>query len=346
MPEFLPLLSPDSISAIALIWLQFVLCVGVIGVAGVRLSRYCDATAVLTGRSRNWIGLILIATVTSLPELVTGLSAVTVAAAPDIAVGDALGSCVFNLAILALVDLVYRKGAISAFAGSGHVMSAVFGVILLSGVVLAILLSAQGVMPSVGHVSFASVAIVVLYLVAMRALYLTEQRNTGTIVAERPGTRLKAALMGFGVHSAVIVGAGVWLPLSGVELARVMGWSHSFVGTLFVAFATSVPELATTWGAVGIGAIDRAIGNLPGSNLFDVLIPAIDYFAYLPGPISMHVSPLQALSAGAACLMGGVVILAQAYRPVARVWHTASQASLVLPGLCLLDAVALDRHGG
>lgn len=77
-----------------------------------RLSRYGDAIATLTGLSRNWVGLILLATVTSLPELVTGLSAVTVAAAPDIAVGDALGSCVFNLAILAMIDVSYRQGAI------------------------------------------------------------------------------------------------------------------------------------------------------------------------------------------------------------------------------------------
>ena len=104
--------------------MQFVLCVGVIGVAGVRLSRYGDAIAALTGLSRNWIGLVLIVTVTSLPELATSLSAVTVAAAPDIAVGDALGSCVFNLATLALIDLLYRKAPVYAIAGGGHVVSA------------------------------------------------------------------------------------------------------------------------------------------------------------------------------------------------------------------------------
>lgn len=330
---------------IALIWLQFALCVGVIGVAGVRLSRYGDAIAALTGLSRNWVGLILIATVTSLPELVTGLSAVTVAAAPDIAVGDVLGSCVFNLAILAMIDVSYRHGAIYALAGQGHSVSAGFGVILLAGVGLAVLLTWQGMMPSIGHVSLASVMIFGMYLVAMRALYLTEQRNTGTVVAERPDMTLKAALMGYGVASAVIVGAGIWLPLIGVELARVMGWSNSFVGTLFVAFATSVPELATTWGAIRIGAIDMAFGNLLGSNLFDVLILAIDDFAYLPGSIYAHVSPVHAVSAITACLMSGVVIVALAYRPVSRVWRTASWASLALLALYLINAAIQFLHG-
>ncbi|HET6786929.1 MAG TPA: sodium:calcium antiporter, partial [Aquabacterium sp.] len=66
------------------IWTQFLLCIVMIGVAGVRLIRYGDAIASLTGLSRSWIGVILIATVTSLPELVTGLSAVTIAHSPDL----------------------------------------------------------------------------------------------------------------------------------------------------------------------------------------------------------------------------------------------------------------------
>lgn len=324
---------------ILLIWLQFALCVAVIGFAGARLSRYGDAIATLTGLSRNWVGMILLATVTSLPELVTGLSAVTVAAAPDIAAGDVLGSAVFNLATLALIDLFYRRGAMYEHAGTGHIVSAGFGVILLAWVGLAMLLTAQGVMPAIGHISFASVMIFGLYLVAMRALYLTEQRSNSRAASPEPaGMTLKAAVMGYGIASAVIVAAGIWLPVIGVELAQVMGWSNSFVGTLFVAFATSVPELATTWGAVRIGAIDMAIGNLLGSNIFNVVILAIDDFAYLGGPIYEHIAPVHAVSALTACLMSGAVIVALAYRPVSRVWHTASWASLTLLALYLLNA--------
>ncbi len=328
-----------------LIWLQFILCAGLIGVAGVRLSRYGDAIAGHTGLSRNWIGLVLLATVTSLPELVTGLSAVTLAGAPDIAVGDVLGSCVFNLAILAMVDVSYRKGAIYALAGRGHVVSAGFGVILLSGVGLALVLGAQGLMPSIGHVSIVSPLIFVMYLVAMRALYLSEQRNTSVAGAERTDISLKAALMGYGVASSVIVGAGIWLPMIGVELARVMGWSNSFVGTLFVAFATSVPELATTWGALRIGAVDMAFGNLLGSNLFDVLILVIDDFAYTPGSLYNHVSTVHAVSAITATLMSGIVIVSLAYRPVSRVWRIASWSSLALLVLYLLNAAIQFLHG-
>lgn len=328
-------------STLASIWLQFGLCATLIGYAGLRLSRYGDAIAALTGLSRNWVGLVLMATVTSLPELVTGVSAVTVAAAPDIALGDVLGSCVFNLAILAGIDLFYRKGALYAVASGGHIISAGFGVLALAGVALTILLAPQGVLPTIGHVSIASLFIVMLYLVAMRALYITEQRRSIHAQAGLAGESLmslRQALLGYALAAVVIVGAGIWLPQIGVELARVMGWSHSFVGTLFIAFATSVPELATTWGAVRIGAVDMALGNLLGSNLFDVLILAIDDLAYMPGSIFAKVQTVHAISAITACMMSGAVVVALAYRPVSRIWNTVNWISLLLLTLYFFTA--------
>ncbi len=328
------------------IWTQFSLCVALIGLAGVRLIRYGDALAALTGLSRSWIGLILIATVTSLPELVTGLSAVTVAASPDMAVGDALGSCIFNLAILAGVDVLHRRQSIYAVASRALVLPAGFGVILLSSAALVLLLGRQGVLPDIAYVSWGSVAIVLLYATAMRTLYLAERRDAPSPVAMAPANLgFKQALTGYVVAAAVIVAAGVWLPLIGVELAARMGWSNSFVGSLFVAFATSVPELATTWAAVRMGAIDMAFANLLGSNLFNVLILALDDMALRSGSLYAQVSPMHAVSAMSATLMSGTVVVALVYRPASRVWHIGSWVSLALLALYLLNAALLYLHG-
>lgn len=331
-------------SAIAVIWLQFTVCVAVIAVAGTRLCRYGDAIAALTGLSRNWVGLMLVATVTSLPELVTGLSAVTVAHASDIAVGDALGSCVFNLALLAMLDLLHRKGPIYASAGRAHIVSAGYGVMLLTFVALAIVLTAEGFVPALGHISTASLALFVLYLLSMRALFSVE-RSCLPVVRPRTEMTLKAALTGYGVSSAIIVGAGTWLPLIGLELAEAMGWSNSLVGTLFVALATSTPEIATVRGAVSIGAIDMAIANVLGSNLFDVMILALDDFAFLEGPIFARISPVHAVTALIASAMTGAVIVALAHCPERRVLRTASWAGVVLLGLYLLHTAVQYRWG-
>ncbi len=328
------------------IWTQFGLCMTLIGFAGVRLIRYGDALATLTGLSRSWIGLILIATVTSLPELVTGLSAVTLAGSPDMAVGDALGSCVFNLAILALVDVLHRHQSVYTLTSRSLVHPASFGVILLSAAALVLLLGQQGLLPDLAHISSGSVVIALLYAIAMRTLYLAERREapcpppTATVAMG-----FKRALTGYVLAAAVIVATGVWLPFIGVELAGRMGWSNSFVGSLFVAFATSVPELATTWAAVRMGALDMAFANLLGSNLFDVLILALDDLAFRSGSLYAQVSPMHAVSAMSATLMSGAVVAALVYRPASRVWHIGSWVSLVLLTLYLFNAVLLYLHG-
>lgn len=328
-----------------LVWFEFAFCVTLIGVAGSRLIRYGDAIASLVGLSRSWVGLILVATVTSLPELVTGLSAVTVAKAPDIAVGDALGSTVFNLTILAFIDVFYRKESVYAIANRGHVLSASLGGILLTASAMILTLSAQKSMPSIGHISMGSVALIGLYALAMRLIYVNEQQHHQPSAVKASSLSLISALMGYAMAAVVIVGSGIWLPLLGVELARIMDWSNSFVGTLFVAMATSVPEVATTVAALRIGAVDLAIGNLLGSNLFDVLILAFDDVVYQAGPLYENVSPLHTVSALTAATMSGAVVVALTFRPVSRVLRIGSWVSIALLALYLLNALVQFWHG-
>jgi hypothetical protein len=76
-----------------MVWLQFVVCLATIVVAGTRLSKYGDVIAGKTGLGRVWVGIVLLATVTSLPEVATGISAVAIVDSPDLAVGDLFGAC-------------------------------------------------------------------------------------------------------------------------------------------------------------------------------------------------------------------------------------------------------------
>ena len=133
-------------------WLEFLALALVIAAGGYWLSRFGDVIAERTGLSGSWIGLILLSTVTSLPELVTGVSAVTVAHAPNLAVGDVLGSCVYNLLILAAVDLLHRGSPMFSSASLGHVLSANFGAVLLGLVGLNLLLAGHADGLSIGRV--------------------------------------------------------------------------------------------------------------------------------------------------------------------------------------------------
>lgn len=332
-----------------LVWLNLIVCIAAIGFAGARLSRYGDVIAEKTGMGRGWVGLILLATVTSLPELVTGLSAVTIAGVPDIAVGDVLGSCVFNLAILVVVDFLHPGESIYSRASRGHILSAGFGILLIGAVAFSLLLARRGETLAIGHIGAYTPLIIALYLLAMRTLHQYERRELAEFVgdvAERYAhVSLRRAAIGYALASGVIVAAGIWLPFVGADIAAQMGWHDSFVGTLFVAAATSAPEIAVTIAAVRIGALDMAVANLLGSNLFDILILAIDDIFYLKGPILAHVSQAHALSAVSAIIMTGMAVVGLFYRPAGPLWRSVSWISVFMLALYLLNSYILFLHG-
>jgi cation:H+ antiporter len=335
------------VSAALLPWLKFALCAALIGMAGPVLTQYGDVIARLTGLSRTWIGLVLFATATSLPELFTGVSAVTVVGAPNIAVGDALGSCVFNLVMLVLLDELSRGEPMYRRIDQGHVLTAGFGVILIGSAGALILLSRNGLNFQFLHISIYTPFIIVLYLVAMRAAFVYERRTPRPpqLIKSEAGITLTTALTRYMAAAAVVVAAGTWLPFIGRDIAELMGWKTTFVGTLLIAGATSLPELVVSVSALRLGAVDMAIGNLLGSNLFDILILAADDIAYRDGPLLSAVSPAHAISAFAAVIMSGIFIVAMLYKPETRVRGTIGWASLALLLVYLFASYAIYLHG-
>ena len=103
-----------------LIWLKFALCVLIIFFSGRAVARYGDIIAHKTGLGGMWVGVVLLAVVTSLPELFTGISAITIVGSPDLTVGDLFGANSFNLFNLALLDIVFRRGILSRVTTVGH----------------------------------------------------------------------------------------------------------------------------------------------------------------------------------------------------------------------------------
>jgi cation:H+ antiporter len=331
-----------------LIWLELLFCLAVIGYAGYFLSRYGDIIAEKTGMSASWVGLILLSTATSLPELATGISSVSFADAPNIAVGDVLGSTVFNLAILVMLDGLYKRETLYSRAGQGHILSASLGSMLIAFAGFSLLLDHAGMSPAFGHVGFYSPFIMLVYLVAMRAVYSHEHRTLAEYTeesAERyPGVTLRSAVKGYALAAGAVVIAGTWLPFIAQDIAEQMGWGTSFVGTLLVAGVTSAPEVAVTISALRIGALDMAIANLLGSNLFDIIILAIDDVFYTKGPLLAHVDASHALTAFTAVMMSSLVAVGLAFRPQGRTKLGLTWVSLGLFMLYVLNSWILFEH--
>ena len=321
---------------LALLLLQFAVCAALIARAGFRLSRSADRLARHHGWGRGVAGLAMLATVTSLPELSSGISAVAWVGSPDLAVGDVLGSCVFNLAFLGVVDAVWRQPPMYRHASGTHLLTAAFGVVTLGLVAMSLLLAGRA--PRLFHVGVYSPAMLALYVLALtcvsrheRALMAQAEPATGTPVDVRTEWRE------FGLAAGVVALAGAWLPQVADRLAQALGLSPGFVGTLWLAFATSLPEIAVTLAAMRLGALDLAIANLLGSNLFNLVVLALDDAFYLRGPLLADAAPMHALTAVAAIVMTGLVMIGLVMRPLGRVLRLWSWVSVGLLAAYVLN---------
>ena len=156
---------------------------------------------------------------------------------------------------------------------------------------------------------------------------------------------LRATMLQFALFAGVVTLAGTWLPVAGTRVADEMGWSRTFVGTLLVAGATSLPEVVVTLAALRLRALDMAIGGLLGSNLFDLLIIAVDDLFYTRGPLLADAAPVHAGTAVAAVVMSGLVMVGLVLRPQGRLLRVFSWISVGLLAVYALNATLVFLMG-
>jgi cation:H+ antiporter len=299
-------------------WVLFLATAGVIVFAGTKLAFYGDVLAEKTGMGRTWIGLVLVAATTSLPELFTGIGAVTVFSLPDIALGDILGACMLNLLIISLLDVVGGKTPIAAKASRGHLLSIGFGSIMMG--VLGIGFATRQHLPPLGWVGWYTPALFLLYPLSMRLVFLYERRHLHAeakeVAAELRYGRilLSSAIRRYALYALVVIGAAIYLPRLGERIAAQSGLGQSFVGSLFIAITTTLPELVVSLSAARLGAVDLALGNLFGSILFNLFILALDDILFIRGPLLSAVDSSHILSILAVVLMNAILVVSMTYQ--------------------------------
>jgi cation:H+ antiporter len=118
----------------------------------------------------------------------------------------------------------------------------------------------------------------------------------------------------YSLNAAIVIAAATWLPQLGERIAEQTGLGQSFVGSLFIALSTSLPEFVVTYTALRRGAVNLALGNVLGSNLFNVAILAIDDVAYTSGPLLAQVGSEHLVTAAGAVLMTALALVGLTYR--------------------------------
>ena len=330
-----------------MVWLKFVLCLAIILFAGTKLARYGDAIAEKTGLGRIWIGLVLIAVITTMPELVTSMSSVALISppSPDLALGTLFGSCLFNLSILALLDILHRSTPVLTEASPRHTASASWGILLIAIAAGGILAGARFSGLALGWVGVPGIIIVVVYLVGMRQMFLSERGHRSSTAKtdslQYKEILAKTAYLRFALAAAAVIAAGIWLAFIGDEIGEVYGWSASFVGSLFLAITTSAPELVVATAALRIGAIDMAVADVLGANMLDIAVIMLADLAYSQGFILSSVSGSHLITAAVVVVMNLLVILGLRLRQRRKTFIVISWYALALIGLYIFGAYAL-----
>ncbi len=312
-----------------MIWIQFALCSLAIVIAGSKLSKYGDIIAEKTGLGKTWIGVLLLATVTSLPELITGASSVIVFDLPDIAAGGVLGSCTFNLLIIALLDGLAGPEPVVTKVKPGQVLTAAFGTLLLGLVGMSLALGTK--VPRIGWIGVDSIVFLLVYVIAMRLIFLYEKKRAAEFFEEVFETRpeemtMKQAYLRYSLFALVIIGAATWLPYLGEEIAKITGLERSFVGSIFIAVTTSLPEVVVSIAALRIGAVDLAFGNVLGSNLFNIAILALSDLMYTSGPLLNVVSDSHLITSIAAIVMTAITVIGLTYKTNRKYMYLSADA--------------------
>ncbi len=315
-------------------------------VAGTKAARYGEVIAVGSGLGRIRVGLLLLAFISAMPELVTGISSVTLVHQPDLGVGTLVGSCLFNLTIIALMDVFYRRSPVLNAASRRNLRLALVGCALLTIVALAIGFREGLDGLALGWVGLPTLLVGAVYLSSLWWISRAEAQQAPAGENAPAKVAVASAWLKLALAGLFVIGAGIMISYVAEEIDAVTGWGASFVGSLFLAVATSIPEVVIAIAAFRMGAIDLAVADILGANMFDLAnLLTLDLF-YTDGPLLSLASGSHLITALAVLVMTLVVVAGLYFRPRRKTFRLVHWYAVVLVAIYLGGAYALFTAGG
>jgi cation:H+ antiporter len=321
--------------------------------AGSRVSIYADRISKITGLGQGVIGLILLAGVTSLPEI--GVTA-TASATGDakLAVNNLFGSIAMQVAILAVLDFVIGRRALTSVVPEPTLMLlGALNVVLLSIAASGIVAGDRAIL-GIGAWAWRCLAgyIVSVWLLSQaegrhpwiaaneedlqrgRRQENARQDDTGSDGGEDEQPSLRRVVIKTAAAGAVILVAGYILSQTGSAIAEQTGIGSSFVGFVLIAISTSLPELSTALSAVRLGLFTMAISDILGTNLINIgLVFMVDAVA-TGEPVLNRVGPFSAFGALLSIIVTTVFIAGLAERRDRTVWRMGVDSVVVVLAYC------------
>lgn len=269
-----------------MLYVEYLVLAVLVVYLSVRLSYYVDCLDKKTNLSGAFIGGVMLAAVTSLPELFTSLTAVLALDKPDLVQGNVLGSNIFNLCVIGGLLLFTAKRYQNANLSRSHKNTLIFGIVMYVLVLFAIL---KPIEVGAGYfkVNLMSIAILLVYIFNVRSM---GNDDTGTQEDEEVYISLsvKQISIRFVLFSIGLVIVSILLTQVTDRLAEELQLGATVAGAIFLGVATSLPELSASVNLVRIGNFNASFGNIVGSNLFNFIILCFADVLYVKGGIYVN----------------------------------------------------------
>ena len=282
---------------------------------GTRLTRQVDAIAQRTGLGHAFSGMLLLGGITSLPEVATVTTSAAAGNAP-LAVNNLIGSAAINLLLLAVADFIYGRDALTKVAAKPQtLMQGVLGMILMASVAFAVVTREIDLFGFIGAWSLllAAGCVWTLKLTSTfsdRHVWQVVDADKPEAVERARDERSTAKLyLGLAFTASMILVGGFFLSLSGDGIAQATGLSAGLIGFLLVGFGTSLPELSSITAAVRLKRYEMAVGDIFGTNLFNVALILLADVVYAGEPVLASAGRFESVGAIIAVLLTGVFVI-------------------------------------
>lgn len=266
-----------------MVWFEFLICAGLMTYFAYYLCKEGIIISERTHLEEGVIGMFFLAIATSFPEIVTGSTAVFYLGKVGLGYGDIVGSVIVNLMILLALDYYQGKGRILLRVSRISRLTGVFVVFIISVVIIAAVLRLKGMpIPAFKGVGVESVLIVGIYFVCLGIVRKMHSRKHSEIYAasSRPFREIWTKFI---LLLMAVMFLGVWMARIGEKIVVETDLSQTFTGALLLGVATSLPEIIVSFAALKASSVDMAVGNILGSNLFDVgIIAFLDLLSKRP----------------------------------------------------------------
>jgi len=288
-----------------MVWIAFIVCGGALTYFSYYL---CKEGVILSERahiSEGIIGMIFLAIATSFPEISTAATSVYFLDQVGLGYSDIIGSVLVNFMILLGVDYYSGKGRVLTEISRTNRLTGVFVAVFVSIVLGAAVIRSRGyALPSLMGIGVENLVIVLAYVAALRWLKDAENVPHDPAANKEPKWEIWSKFI---VLLAIVMVLGALMAKVGEQLVLTTGLSQTFTGALLLGFATSLPEIIVSAAALRAGSLNMSVGNILGSNLFDVcIIPLLD--ALHRAPILGTLTKGQILVTGIALLMSVVFV--------------------------------------